>query len=73
LITFELIVTDIYRKGQLFISASQPFEEFRAKMTRFWVIKTVLLGCFLLGNACKHCVLKEQCLEEKPLTNDGSK
>ncbi|XP_037709459.1 phenoloxidase-activating factor 2-like [Drosophila subpulchrella] len=38
-------------------------------MTRFWVIGIVLLGCFLLGNACKHCVSKEQCLEEKPLTN----
>jgi len=63
----------VYRKGQLLISASQSFQEFRAKMARFWAIGTILLGCFLLGNACKHCVSKEQCLEEKPLTNDGSK
>jgi len=63
----------MHRKGQLFISASQSFQEFRAKMTLFGLIGTVLIGCFLLGNACKHCVSKEQCLEEKPLTNDGSK
>ncbi|XP_043950498.1 inactive CLIP domain-containing serine protease A8 [Drosophila biarmipes] len=61
----------VYNTNHSVLSANRSGE---GSMGRYWAIGALLLGCFLMSNACNYrCAPREHCEEESPIFDYRSK